>query len=123
MQLSPFSSDRLDYAFSIWRQQSNSKLKDMYINSVFASFDDLSHHFGLPRSSLFRYFQISCFFQRTPTLVWFGSGLDNMLGIPVASKGLIARVNDCITSLKNTSLARLREVWTQEMVKGLSEDA
>lgn len=37
--------------------------KDMYINCIFASFNDLSHKFSLPRSSLFRNFQVSHFLQ------------------------------------------------------------
>lgn len=96
----------------------------MYINGVFASFDDLSYKFGLPTSSLFRYFQVRHFLQshdpNFPNLS--ASDLDALLEIPFRSKGLIARIHNLIASLKNITLAKIRADWTVELGEDMEED-
>lgn len=53
-----FPPAKLDSAFSLWQRQGIFSFKAMNLNAVFASFNDLSRKFGLPRSSLFDYFQV-----------------------------------------------------------------
>lgn len=84
-----FPQAMLDSEFTLWQRRGILYFKDLYTNSIFANFDDLSHRFGLPRSSLFRYFQIRHFLQHhfsnfpyTPP----PSGLENLLEPAVNSK-------------------------------------
>lgn len=87
-----FPPARLDSEFTLWQRQGICTLKDMYIDCTFASFDDLSHKFGLHRSSLFRYFQVHHFLQsQNPNFPHMASlsGLDDLLEIPFNSERLI----------------------------------
>lgn len=116
-----FLPARLDSEFTLWQRQGIYKFKDMYINSIFTSFDVLSHKFGLPRSSLFRYFQVRHFLQhRDPNFPYIPSlsGLDALLETTFSLKGLISRINNCISSFKNTTLAKIKADWVDEMGEG-----
>ena len=97
----------------------------MYINSIFASFDDLSRQFGLPRSSLFRYFQVCNFLRhQDPNFPHLPSpsGLDDLLGTTFSFKGLISRINTCIYSCRNTTLAKIKADWVDELGEDLEGD-
>lgn len=97
----------------------------MYINDVFASFNDLSHKFNLPRSSLFRYFQVRHFLQchdpNFPNLP-LESALDDLLGMPFNPKRLTSRINDWIASLQNPTLENIRAEWIRELGEDLEEN-
>lgn len=131
LYLSPIHNNHLfplaksDSEFGLWQRQGIHNFKDMYINSTFASFDDLSHKFSLPRSSLFRYFQVRHFLQHhDPNFPYIASpsGLDDLLKSPFNSKRLISRISDCISSLKNTTMAKVRADWENELGEDLEED-
>ena len=119
-----FPPARLDSEFILWQKQGIHNYKDMYINSIFASFDDLLHKLGLPWSSLFRYFQVRHFLQHhDPNFPYITSpsGLDDLLKSPFNSKRLISRINDSITSFKNTALAKIRADWVDKLGEDLQE--
>ena len=106
------------------RDEASIILKDMYINGTFASFEDLSHKFDLPRSSSFRYFQVRHFLQHhDPNFPYITSpsGLDDLLKSPFNSKRLVSRISDCITSFKYTTLAKIRADWVDELGEDLEE--
>lgn len=97
----------------------------MYINSTFASFGDFSNKYGLSRSSLFRYFQIQHFLQhQDPNFPYLTPppALDDLLKPPFNSKGLIGRISDYFSSLRNTTLAKIRADWVVELGEDLEED-
>lgn len=84
---------------------------DMYIDGVFASFDEVSQKFNLPWPNLFCYFQVRHFLQshdsnfpNAPSI----SGIDTILEIPFNLKELISRIHDLITSLKITIISKIR---------------
>ena len=96
-----FLPARLDSEFTLWERQRIHKFKDMYINSIFASFDELLHKFGLPRSSLFCYLQVCHFLQHhDPNFPYLPSpsGLDDLLETTFSFKGIISRINNCVSS-------------------------
>ena len=120
-----FPPARLDSEFSLWQRRGIYKFKDMYINGLFASFHELVHKFDLPRSSLFRYFQVCHFLQHSdPNFPGLPSipGLDDILDLSSNTKQLISRITDCITSLKNKSLVKIREDWVEELGEDIEED-
>lgn len=120
-----FPTARLDPVFIHWQTRGIHNFKDMYINSTFASFGDLSDKFGLPGSSLFRYFQVRHFLQhQDPNFPYLTppSGLDDLLGSSFNSKRLIGRINDHISSFGSTTLAKIRADWAVELGEDLEED-
>lgn len=69
-----------------------------------------SQKYNLPLSNLFRYIQVRHFkshnsnFPNVPSI----SAIDTILGITLNLKGLILRIHDLITSLKTTSISKIR---------------
>lgn len=120
-----FPPARIDSEFFLWQRQGIFKFKDMYINGIFASFDELVHKFDLPRSSLFRYFQIRHFLQHNdPNFPGLPSlpSLDEMLDISFNTKKLISRLTDFIISLKNKPLVKIRGDWVDELGEDIDDD-
>ena len=126
MVLSPICNNhlilpaKLDATFSLWEKRCICKFKDIYINCLFASFDILSQKSALHRSSLFRYFQVRhfliCHDPNFPN-VSSVSGLDEMLEPPV-----IFRIHDCIASLKNITITKIRADWADELLEYMEDD-
>lgn len=83
---------------------------DLYIEGSFASFQQLSAKFGIPKSNLFRYLQVCCFvrdansqFPSQPVQ----SSIDTFLLLP-PTKGTISCGYERIFSLKNSSLFAIK---------------
>lgn len=110
-------------SWAVLQRQGISSFKAMNLNAVFASFEDLSRKFGLPRFSLFRYFQVHHLLQiHDPNFLNLSvSGLDRMLEISLNSKGLIARLYDYMASLKNVTLVKIRAHWTAELGEEMND--
>lgn len=97
----------------------------MYFNSTFASFSDFSDKFSLPLYNLFRYFQVRHLLQhQDPNFPYLAqpSALDGLLKLPFNSKGLIARMDDYIGFLGNTTQAKISADWVGELGEDLKED-
>lgn len=112
--LSPIQSNhlfppaRLDPVFIHWQRQSVHNFNYMYINSTLASFGDFSNKFGL---WLFHF------------ITWLTpcSALDDLLRT-FNLKGRITRINDYISSLSNTPLAKIKAEWVVVLAEDLEED-
>lgn len=88
------------------------------------SFGNLSSKFDLPGSSLFRYFQVRHFLQsHDPNFPYLlASDLDSMLEIPFKSKGLIARIHNFMSSIRKTTIAKIRADWMAELGEDMDDD-
>ena len=121
-----FLPAKLDSAFSTWRRQGISSFKDAYIGSIFPSFDELSVKFNLRRSDMFRYFQVRHFLRNSdpnfPNLPQ-NTVLDDMLETSPNSKGLISRLTDIITSLKNVTLSKIKTDWEKELGINIEDES
>lgn len=120
-----FLPPTLDSVFSQWQERGLTKFTDLYINGIFASFEDLATKYYLPRSHLFRYFQIrrftqaqSPFFPDLPPR----SGLEKLLCMPPPTKGLVSHVLDIILSFSNASYDKTKANWEEEIGTGLSDE-
>lgn len=120
-----FLPARLDSEFALWQRRGLHNFSDMYIDGVLASFQDLSHKFDLPRSSLFRYFQVRHFLQNHnpdfPNIIP-STAVDDLLKLTFKPKGLISRINNCIASFKNITMPKIKADWENELGVDLEEE-
>ena len=110
----PASTDK---AFSLWQRSGLVRLRDLYANNVFASFRDLCEKFNLPKSHLFRYFQVRSFVKSNSTSfpnLPPSSVIDSILDIPTNQKGLISEIYILISHSRQTSLDKIRKDWERE---------
>lgn len=113
-----------DTAFSLWQSSGLVRLRDLYTNNVFASFSELSKKFHLPKSHLFRYFQVRNFvklnstaFPNTPP----NSVIDSILDTPINQKGLISKIYTLISHLDETSIDKIRKNWEEEFGRVIAD--
>lgn len=113
-----------DVAFSLWKRSGLSRLKDLYVGDVFASFSELCEKFNLPRSHLFRYFQIRNFvksnsasFPNAPP----DSIIDSILDIPTNQKGLISKIYILISHLGESSFDKIKRDWEEQLGKAIDD--
>ena len=121
-----FPPPSTDAAFSLWQRSGLVKLKDLYTNNVFASFSDLCEQFNLPKSHLFRYFQIRNFVKSNSTFspnISPNSVIDSILDITTNQKGLISRRYTLISHLKATSLDKIRKDWEEELGRAIDDSS
>lgn len=110
-----FLPSALDPVFSLWKEKGLVYFK-LFVNKVFASFDNLKTKFDLPQSHLFRYFQIRDFarcnfpnFPHQPP----DSLIDTILSFPVV-RGIISVVVKLIIILLSSPLT-IRNTWEKEL--------
>ena len=58
-----FTPGRDDYGFQIWANKGLSKVKDLYKDNIFMTFEELMITYDIPRSHFFKYLQIRSFVQ------------------------------------------------------------
>lgn len=118
-----FLPSALDPVFSMWKEKGLVFFKQLFIDKVFASFDNLKTKFDLPRSHLFRYFQIldfaRCNFPNFPHQPP-DSFIDTFLSLPVV-RGIISMVGKLIISSSSSPLVT-RNVWEKELGTTLSAE-
>uniref|UniRef100_A0A673FPW0 Reverse transcriptase domain-containing protein n=1 Tax=Sinocyclocheilus rhinocerous TaxID=307959 RepID=A0A673FPW0_9TELE len=97
-----FPPSMMDRTFSQWATYGISTFKDLYIDDVFASFQQLSDKFSMPQNNFFRYLQVRSFirdkhpqFPSLPTT----TPLDSFLEPRSIGKGMISYIYDKICSL------------------------
>lgn len=120
-----FPPSLLDRTFTNWSTLGIKSFQDLYINKIFASFEQLSKKFGLPKQHLFRYFQIRSFVKNT--FPQFPNAppetaLDSFLKPAPALKGMIAYLYTNIHSLRLVSLKAIKDLWELELGVDIPED-
>uniref|UniRef100_A0A3Q1EXS2 Reverse transcriptase domain-containing protein n=1 Tax=Acanthochromis polyacanthus TaxID=80966 RepID=A0A3Q1EXS2_9TELE len=115
-----------DAAFKLWSMLGIKSFNDLYIDNTFASFQQLSSKFCLPKSNFFRYLQIRSFIKektshfptRPPS-----QGVDMILSLPPPSKGLISYIYERIHSFRDSSIRMVRITWEQDLGFTIQDDA
>uniref|UniRef100_A0A3P8TZR2 Reverse transcriptase zinc-binding domain-containing protein n=1 Tax=Amphiprion percula TaxID=161767 RepID=A0A3P8TZR2_AMPPE len=121
-----FPPSSLDLAFKDWQVMGIKSFKDLFIDNNFASFDQLTNKFGIPRTHFFRYLQIRHFLQsQLPDFPEApqSSVIDDILSLQPSGKGLISKIYSKLTDLNQVSTARIRAAWEQDLNQHLSDDA
>uniref|UniRef100_A0A8C6WLN3 Reverse transcriptase zinc-binding domain-containing protein n=1 Tax=Neogobius melanostomus TaxID=47308 RepID=A0A8C6WLN3_9GOBI len=114
----------LDPAFLHWKSQGLAKLNDLYIDNVFASFDELSQKYSLPKNHLFRYFQIRNFVKSNTMSFPFISPctiVDELFEKSFRQKGALSKIYCLITNIKSECMEKIKKQWEAELGKQLSE--
>ncbi len=106
-----FLSSTLDGAYVYWSNQGVHSVADLYIEGTFASFEQLTVRYNIPRSHFFRFLQIRDFarkhFANFPSAPP-PSATDTILRFDVCSKGSISK-------LINTPADSLRISWSSDL--------
>lgn len=115
----------LDSVFSQWQQSGLVKFNDLFIDDVSAPFSTLSSKYNLPRSHLFRYFQVHHLIQNhcpTHPSISPSTGFYAVLNIPLHLKGVISDVYNTLISVKNINLDKIQAEWTKYLGVDISEE-
>lgn len=120
-----FSPSMMDNTFSQWATYGLSMFKDLYIDDVFASFQQLVDKFSLPRNNFFRYLQARSFirnmypqFPRLPT----PTSIDLFLEPLPFGKRMISFFYDKICSLHRSSLLSIKTQWEEDLLEEISDE-
>ena len=122
-----FKPSCTDNTFLAWLEKGIESVGDLYSNGIFSSFSDLSQRFNLPRSHLFRYFQIRHFLQKQfpefphqPT----PSKLDSILSLNSNARGLVS-VSVLYSenySIRPETLHSLKAAWVEDLGPDMTDD-
>jgi len=119
-----FNPSILDCAYASWRDHGLISFADLYIDGVFASFDQLTSQFNILKSHFFRYLQIRDFVRKK--MVNFPnapppSDLDTILSVDPCTKGSMCKLVNIIVNLQFSS-DNLRIVWCQDIGTDIKEE-
>ena len=120
-----FPTSLNDSVFKLWFKKGIKTFKDLYVDKTFASFTQLSLKFSLPRSHLFRYFQIRDFIWKIspqfPNLPP-PTQLDTILDMSINNKGAISVLYDCIAGFSPSSAITARQNWEVDLDYRFTDD-
>ena len=120
-----FPPSLLDSTFSIWARLGIKTLRDLYVDSIFASFQQLIDKFLLPKGHFFRYLQVRNFvrssFPQFPALPG-SSDLEAFLKPLSSLKGAISSIYLNIHNLCQGSSIVLKTVWETVLGEVISDD-
>lgn len=119
-----FIPAKTDPRFNTLANKGLRSLGDLYIDGVFASFNQLISTFNLHRSDFFRYFQLRNFakthatsFPQTPT----PSGIDLALKAKTLTKGHISFFYKLLSPTDESIINRIKLSWESELQLNFSE--
>ena len=102
-----FHPSLLDNSFQLWAHNGVSKMKDLYIDAIFPSFESLRSKLELPQSHFFRFLQIRDYkrsnttsFPNAPT----PTQMDSLFSVTPSSRGVISYICNHMSSQIDVSL-------------------
>jgi len=115
-----------DGSFKSFSQKGIKCFKDLFLDNVFASFEQLVSRFGLTRSDFFRVLQVRHYvkslipdFPAIPS----ENPLDRFLSCNTLAKGSIATLYNLMINLASTSLDNnIKRAWEEDLDRPLSDD-
>ena len=115
----------LDGAFDVWRRGGISSLHDLYVDNVFASFEQLVSKYGIPRSHFYRFLQVRDFVK--PQLPGFpqrpsASLLDTIFGQGTDPRRMIGRIYELLNLHDSASLDNLKIKWEEDLGEQIPEE-
>ena len=121
-----FPLSLIDSVFRVWSGSGLGRVKDLFKEGVFMSFDQMVRDFNIPRSHFFRYMQIRAFvkkhFPSFPSLPR-DSWVDEWLGRNPLHKGAVSRLYSDIQEIRPTSLDHIKTAWEGELGVSISDDS
>ncbi|XP_028270679.1 uncharacterized protein LOC114441791 [Parambassis ranga] len=112
-----------DGAFMLWCERGICTVRDLFVEGIFATFEQLSDKFELPQSHFFRYLQVRHFYRKTfkdfphipadiPT--------DRIFKLPLMMSGVVSTLYNVLLSLCSPSDETLLALWSQDLGKDLT---
>ena len=119
-----FQPSLSDDAFQLWNRNGIKRLKNLYIDGMFPSFELLKKKFNLPQTHFFRFLQIRNYI-RTNTNTFPNlerHQMDSMFAVDPSSRGVISYIHDNISSRFDPSLEFLKTAWEGDLGISLTEE-
>ena len=120
-----FYPSMIDNAFLVWTDLGIGTFRDLVIDKTFASFEQLSVKFNLPRNHFFRFLQIRSYvrslnsqFLTLPDETQFY----NFLTPPLTPKGSLSIIYRQLCSLHSIFLNNIKSSWEEELGEEIPED-
>ena len=122
-----FPPSLMDSVFLRWTNFGIHNFKDLYINNVFATFQQLSDKFSLPKQHFFRYLQVRSFVHGTfPSFPNLPSDLtldSKVFLTPIPTlKGSISYIYNQINTLCSEPLDLIKSHWEEDLGAAISEE-
>lgn len=121
-----FPPSLMDTAFKLWFRNGLKRVKDLFKDGVFMSFEQLVSEYNIPRSHSLRYFQVRAFvrkhFPSFPSLSpndW----IDECLSGDPDQRGGVSRLYESIQLIASPSLNNIRAAWEEELGFEVSDDS
>lgn len=121
-----FRPSQSDSVFLSWRGKGLVTLKDLYIDNVFASFDQLKRKFDLQSSHFFRYLQIRNYARANISNFETYNQPDEVYSLVTKkpeTKKLVSMFVNVFAAQTAPSTQYLRESWEKDIGTTISEDA
>lgn len=120
-----FMPSIIDSAFHEWANRGVATIENLFIDNIFASFDQLKLKFNIPISHLFRFLQLRSFISTSFT--HFPSQppntlLNSILELDSGSKGNIGKIHSLLNTYNLEPLTRTKAQWENELGCELSEE-
>lgn len=99
-------------------------MRDLYVDGLFASFQQLVNRFSLPKRHFFTYLQVQYFVHNLlPDFLTLlnDSALDNFLE-PLSSLGVISTIYCNIYNFSSGSLSALKNIWETDLGELVLDD-
>ena len=114
-----FPPSRSDALYQIWHNRGIHSFKDLYIDGVFPTFEQLRNKFNLPQTHFFRFLQIRNFLTQTTSTfpnIPPGSPMESIFLADPSIKGGISTIYDSLSYLdNNASLVHLKTAWENDL--------
>lgn len=112
-----------DSSFGAWLRHGVSSFKDLFINGLFASFEEIAQRFNIPRSHFYRYLQIRSFI--SSDITQFPSQppdtlLASINNVP-SSRRKIGSICSLLMRESMTNLNSLKNEWEKDLGIDISE--
>ena len=120
-----FQPSLMDGAFLAWSDLGITSFKDLFFDNVFASFQQLSDEYSIPRQQFVRYLQVRSFVRKTfPTFPDLpGDSAQDIFLTPVRTlKGAISQIYDDICCLRSEPVNTLKARWEEDLGEEITED-
>ena len=120
-----FPPSFLDPAFRLWERNGIQTFNYLYIDRVFGSFTDLSASHDLPKTHLFRYFQIrhcvlktfSALPLSTPKQPW-----EDLFKLQPNQRSLVSQIDLGLLPFNTEQCSKSAAAWEQELGIQFEED-
>lgn len=119
-----FPPSLMDTAFKLWFGKGLKRVKDLFKDGVFMSFEQLVNEYNIPSSHYFRYQQVRVFVRKhfpSFPLTSPNDWMDEWLEQDLNQRGGVSRVYEDIQMIASPSLNHIRARWEEDLGSEMSD--